>query len=46
MRVGAKGRFAVRVRVPSRRVLAFRARSATGKIVRVRIRVGVIGGRT
>jgi hypothetical protein len=46
VRVGTRGRFAVRARVPSRRVLAFRARSATGNVVRVRIRVGVIRGRT
>jgi hypothetical protein len=43
LRVSAKGRFSVRVRISSRRVLAFRARSATGTIVRVRIPVGVAG---
>jgi hypothetical protein len=41
LRVGTNGRFSARVRVTSRRVLAFRARSADGGIVRVRIRLGV-----
>ena len=45
LRVGADGRFSARIRVPSRRVLAFRARSDSGAIVRVRIRVGVAGGK-
>jgi hypothetical protein len=40
LRVGAKGRFTVLIRVAARRTLAFRARSATGKIIRVRIPVG------
>lgn len=45
LRVGAGGRFVARVRITGRRTLAFRARSATGAIVRVRIRVGVAHGR-
>jgi hypothetical protein len=44
LRIGANGRFSALVRVDGRRTLAFRARSATGKIVRVRIRVGVTNG--
>jgi hypothetical protein len=41
LRVGTNGRFSALVRVTGGRTLAFRARSATGKIVRVRIRVAV-----
>jgi len=44
LRVGANGRFTALVRVAGRRTLAFRARSATGRIVRVRIRVAGAGG--
>jgi hypothetical protein len=44
LRVGPRGRFTALIRVGGRRTLAFRARSDSGKIVRVRIRVGILRG--
>jgi hypothetical protein len=46
LRVGARGRFTALIRIGGRRTLAFRARSESGKIVRVRIRVGIVRGGT